>query len=101
VDIGLWDGLTFSALDPFSGLGFGEASAGAGVDVGVGTLELGVAPAGSSNPVAAFDVTTAGGLKVFAVAAGSLQNPSLESFRLMLIDTASFPWMKLGEVFPK
>ncbi len=100
VDVGLWDGTDFTALAPFSGVAFGQASDGAGLDVGTGTLGLGVAVAESADPVATFQVTTAPGLRVFAVAAGSLFDASAEGFRLLLVDTQAYPWVVAGEVLP-
>lgn len=100
VDVGTWDGMDFTALAPFSGLAFGESSAAAGVDVGAKSLGLGIAAAMSTDPVATFQVTTAPGLRVFAVAAGSLFDESAEGFRLLLVDTQEFPWVVAGEVMP-
>lgn len=100
VDVGLWDGTDFTAIDPFSGVSFGQASDGAGLDVGAATLGLGIAVAESTDPVATFQVTTAPGLRVFAVAAGSLFDESAAGFRLLLVDTQDYPWVVAGEVLP-
>lgn len=101
VDVGLWDGTDFTALGPFSGIAFGQASAAEGVDVGAASFGLGVAAAESTDPVATFQLTTAPGLRVFAVAAGSLFDESAEGFRLLLVDTQVFPWVVAGEVLPE
>ncbi|UCH83242.1 MAG: hypothetical protein JSW50_12365, partial [Candidatus Latescibacterota bacterium] len=51
----------------------------------------GVAPTGSTTPVATFSISTAAGLRAYAVAAGSLGGTG-ESFRLIVVDTSMFPW---------
>ena len=101
VDVGLWDGMNFTAIGALSDLDFGEASAGPGLDVGSATLGLGVAATGTTTPVATFQVTTSPGLRVFAVAAGSLFDESSEGFRLLLVDTQDYPWVVAGEVLPE
>jgi hypothetical protein len=100
VDVGTWDGTEFTAIAPFSNVSFGQASDGAGLEVGAANLALGIAVTGSKNPVATFQVTTAPGLRVFAVAAGSLFDESAEGFRLLLVDTQNYPWVVAGEVLP-
>jgi hypothetical protein len=91
VDVGLVDGMGFTAVGSFSNLSFGAASAAVGQSVPAASLTLGVAATGSTSPVATFDVSPTSGLKAFAVAAGSLSGTG-EGFRLVLIDTSVFPW---------
>lgn len=56
-------------------------------------LAVGIAAAGSADPAAVFDLTPAAGTRAFALAAGALSAASDdESFRLLVVDTASFPW---------
>jgi hypothetical protein len=96
VDLGVLDG-GFTPV--FTGLSFGEASAAAGTDVGVASFTLGVVGTGTTEPiVASFDLQTSAGLKAFAVAAGSLTGDG-ESFRLILVNTATSPWTS-GVVLP-
>ena len=45
-----------------------------------------------TNPVATFTVTTAAGMKAYAVAAGSLGGANGEAFRLLIVNTGVFPW---------
>jgi len=65
---------------------------------GTGSSDPGLA--GARDPVTAFQVTTAPGLRVFAVAAGSLFGESAEGFRLLLVDTQEYPRVVAGEVLP-
>jgi hypothetical protein len=54
---------------------------------------LGVTPAdANSTVVASFHVTTAAGLRAFAIASGALSSEKGESFRLLVVDTATSPW---------
>jgi hypothetical protein len=98
VDVGLWDGKAFTPVSEFSDLGFGEASSDMGLALPAGNLTVGVAGAGSPNPVATFDIAPAMGMKAFAVAAGSLGGTG-ESFRLLAVETSVFPW-QVAEVMP-
>ena len=98
VDVGTWDGMTFTPVGPFSGLAFGDASDGVGLDLAPGALTIGVAAHTTTTPVATFDLTLAGGVNAFAVASGSITNKG-EAFRLLLVDTASAPW-QVAEVLP-
>jgi hypothetical protein len=47
--------------------------------------------------VAEFTITTVNGMRVFAVAAGSIANPP--GFRLLIVDTVTWPWAAV-EVMP-
>ena len=95
VDVGVVNGANFTAVGAFSGLAFGEASSGAGTMIAPGGLTVGVAGAGTTTPVATFDLNLTGGLKAFAVATGSL-SASGEEFRLTVIDASSFPWQAVS-----
>ncbi len=92
VDVGTWDGTTFAALAPFSGLAFGDASTADGTPIGASSLTVGVAAAGTATPVATFDLTLSGDLTAFAVASGSLTSKGA-AFRLQVVDTAVWPWL--------
>jgi hypothetical protein len=92
VDVGVVDG-GFQPLAPFSNLGFAEASVESGSETPAGLLRIGVAATGTSTTVAEFDVTTAMGLRAFAVAAGALSpDAGDEGFGLVVVDTATSPW---------
>lgn len=99
VDVGAYDGMTFTPLAPFTGLDFGESSAAGGTVLNPGGLTIGVAGAGTLSPVvASFDLDLVPGLKAFAVASGSLTARG-EAFRLILVDATLFPWQAV-EVLP-
>jgi hypothetical protein len=98
VDVGPVSDDKITAIADYSGLAFGAASPAAGTALPVGALTVGVAPAGSDTPVATFDVTTATGLRAFAVACGSLGGAG-ESFRLVLVIAGADGWMA-AEVMP-
>lgn len=59
---------------------------------------MGVAPTGTTNPVATFDLSLVGVVKAFAVAAGSLGETG-EAFRLVIVIASRFPW-QAAEVMP-
>lgn len=99
VDVGVYDGTTFTPVDPFSGLDFGESSDGVGTSLNPGGLTIGVTGTGTLTPVvASFDLNLTTGLKAFAVASGSLTERG-EEFRLILVDATMFPWQAV-EVLP-
>jgi hypothetical protein len=99
VDVGTVDGMgVLTAVPDYTDVEYTESSVSAGTSIPVAALTLGVAATGSTNPVATFDVTTAGGLRAFAVAAGSLQGTG-EGFRLLIVNTGVFPW-EAAEVLP-
>jgi hypothetical protein len=92
------DGLGgFTSVPGLIGLGFGDASAASGESVPLGSFTLGVAPTGTTTPMATFDVTTATGFREFAVMSGSLLGNG-EPARL-IINTSEFPWTS-AEVVP-
>jgi hypothetical protein len=95
VDVGVVSGMSFTPVGAFSGLAFGNASAGAGLELGAGALTIGVAAAGSTTPVATFNLSLAGGRRAFAVAGGSLAAAG-QSFRLLLVDVTAFPWQTVS-----
>lgn len=93
VDLGVLnvEGVVSPVLIP--NLSFGEATGAGGLDLGIGTLPLGVTPAGAnSTVVASFHVTTAPGLRAFAIASGALSAKKGESFRLLVVNTQTSPW---------
>lgn len=93
VDLGVLnvEGVVSPVLIP--DLTFGNATGAEGLDIGIGTLPLGVTPAdANSTVVASFHVTTTPGLRAFAIAAGALSPANGESFRLLVVDTATSPW---------
>ena len=98
VDVGLWDGATFTPVPDYSGLAFGDASPEAGLALGVTSLTVGVAETGTTTPAATFDLSLMNGQKAFAIAAGSLLGTG-ETFRLLLVDATEFPWAA-GMVMP-
>jgi hypothetical protein len=76
-----------------SNVSFPQASDAIGIVSGIGQIPLGVTPAGANaTVVAAFHVNTAAGTRAFGVAAGALDPQNGESFRLLVVDTASTPW---------
>jgi len=98
VDVGTWDGMEFTALAPFSGLSFGDASAADGTTIAASALTVGVAATGTTTPVATFDLTLPSDLTAFAVASGSVTAKGA-AFRLQVVDTAAWPW-QVSEVLP-
>jgi hypothetical protein len=97
VDVGAWDGTTFTPVGAFSGLGFGDDSGAEGVALS-GNLTVGVAAAGTDAPVATFDLSLMGDLRALSVAAGSLAAGG-ESFRLLIVDAGMWPW-QVASVMP-
>ncbi|MDY0110814.1 MAG: DUF4397 domain-containing protein [Candidatus Krumholzibacteria bacterium] len=91
VDVGPVVAGAVAAVGSYTNLGFGQASAAAGTALPVGNLTVGVAATGTVTPVASFDVTTAAGLRAFAVACGSLGGTG-ESFRLLLVLAGDDNW---------
>ncbi len=93
VDVGTMTGSVFTPLAPFSNLAFPATSAAAGTPLPAAPLVIGIAPTGTTTPVATFNVTTAGGMRAVAVAAGAL-TPRIgdQSFRLLIVQTAVYPW---------
>lgn len=92
VDIGTVSGSTIDQV-VFSDLAFAGSEPAAGAQVPAASLTLGVAPTGNTNPVATFDVTTATGLRAFAIAVGALApDAGEEAFRLILVNTSVWPW---------
>ena len=100
VDVGTVSGGTVTAVEAFTNLSFTEVSTVAGPELPVGTLPIGIAGAGTTEAVASFSVPTATGVRAFAIAAGSFgaESPG-ERFRLLIVDTASYPWAS-AELLP-
>jgi hypothetical protein len=93
VDVGTVDGLgELTPVSDYTNLGYGESSRSEGTGLPVGGLLIGVAGTGSTTPAATFNVTTANGISVFAVAAGAFQTPSPNTFRLLVVDTGASQW---------
>jgi len=100
VDVGTVSGNVFTPLVPFTNLAFPGTSVATGTSVPAAALAIGIAPAGTTTPVATFNVTTAGGMRAIAVAAGALTSRAgQETFRLMIVQTAVWPWT-VAEVLP-
>jgi hypothetical protein len=76
-------------------LAFGEIAADV-VALPSAELEIGLAPAGSTDPVAIFAVTTTPGLRGILVAIGAL-TPAAdeEALRLILVNTSVRPWVAI------
>lgn len=98
VDVGPLVSGEVAAVADYSDLSFGESSPAAGTALPVGDLTIGVAATGTTAPVATFDVTTAAGLRAFAVASGSLGGTG-EGFRLVLVVAGDESWSAV-EVSP-
>lgn len=93
VDIGTVTGIIMDAPRLLEDVPFTGASDGEGLAVPAAELTLGIAAADSANAAATFDVTTADGLRTFAVAMGALSPAKDEaSFELGLVITSSWPW---------
>jgi hypothetical protein len=101
VDVGTVSEGVVTPVADYVNIDFTESSTGAGTALPVGTLDIGVAATGTTAPVATFTITTVSGMKVFAVAAGSIADPPVggEGFRLLVVDTVTFPWVAV-EVLP-
>ncbi len=97
VDVGVVNG-GFTPVPGLTNLAYTQSSAAAGTAVPAASLTIGLAGAGTTNPVATFDVTPTAGLKAFVVASGSLLGTG-ETFRLVLVNTSVFPWVA-AEVLP-
>jgi hypothetical protein len=95
VDVGTVAGGTLTPVAGLTGLTFGNASAGAGLELAAGPLTIGVAAAGTTTPVASFDLSLAAGQRAFAVAGGSLAEGGA-SFRLLLVDVTAYPWQTVA-----
>jgi hypothetical protein len=102
VDVGTVTGGVVTPVAPdYVNIPFAGASPGAGTALPAATLDIGVAATGSTTPVAEFTITTINGMRVFAVAAGSIDSPPVggERFRLVIVDAVTWPWAAV-EVFP-
>jgi hypothetical protein len=98
VDIGTVAANVLTPVPDYTNVSFQDASVASGTSLPVAQLLIGVAPMGDTNPLVTFDITTAAGLRAYAVAAGSLQGTG-ESFRLVIVDTSTYPWVA-AEVLP-
>jgi hypothetical protein len=98
VDVGTVAGGVVTPVAPdYVNIPFTGASPDAGTALPAATLDIGVAATGTTVPVAEFTITTVNGMRVFAVAAGSIANPP--GFRLLIVDTVTWPWAAV-EVMP-
>jgi hypothetical protein len=92
VDVGTVAGGVLTPVPDFTNLAFEASSPAAGTVLPVGTLPIGVALTGSTDPAVEFSVPTSAGLKAFAVAAGALNPANGETLRLVVVFANSFPW---------
>jgi hypothetical protein len=91
VDIGTVSGGSVTAIPDFTNVPFPAVSAAEGVELAPGTVDLGVAVAGSTQPVALFNgVALAADQELIAVAAGEIAGTT--PFRLLVVDTSQSPW---------
>ena len=92
VDIGIAGATSISPV-LFSGLSFSQSSADGGLGATAGHLPIGITPAGlNSNFVARFTVPATNDNRAFVLASGALNPAKGQSFRLLVVDTASAPW---------
>lgn len=98
VDVGVWDGMTFTGVADYADLSFGEASIGMGTALPASPFTVGIAATGTTTPVATFDLAPVTGMRAYAVAGGSLSDKG-EAFRLIVVDATMWPWMA-SEVLP-
>ena len=82
------------------GLSFGQATPASGLSLPAASLSIGVAPTGVRQVVAAFGLTTQGGERAFAIAAGALDAHRGVGFRIIAVDTTSSPW-QAASVLPR
>jgi hypothetical protein len=101
VDVGTVDLNVVTPVPDFTNIIFTGSSTGIGTALTAGSLDIGVAATGTTTPVATFTINFAQGMKVFAVAAGSIADPPVggNGFRLLVVDTVTFPWSAV-EVMP-
>ncbi len=93
VDIGTVNGGGTIETVVFENLVYPAGKPDVGQSVPAANLTLGVAATGDANPVATFDVTTAAGLRAYAVAIGALSPDVGEaSFRLAVVNAGAWPW---------
>ncbi len=92
VDIGIAGATRISPV-LFSGLSFSQSSADGGISASAGHLPIGITPAGlDSTFVARFTVPATSDNRAFVLASGALDPQKGQSFRLLVVDTASAPW---------
>lgn len=90
VDVGTVAGGVLTPIPEYSGLDYLDVSPEAGLSLPEGSYDLGVAVAGSTDPVFTFSgVGIAAGARLFAVAAGSLTDGT---FQLVAVDATAAPW---------
>jgi hypothetical protein len=93
VDVGTVDSMgNLTAVSDFVDLSFEETSKSEGTALPVGSLPIGVGVTGTGTAAVTFTVPTSAGLHAFAVAAGSLLDNTVETFRLLVVDATSYPW---------
>jgi hypothetical protein len=98
VDVGPVSSGEISPVSDYTNLSYKDASTASGTVLPNGTLTVGIAATGTTTPVASFSITTSSGLRAYAVAAGSFAGMG-ESFRLVVVNTSTFPW-SAAEVSP-
>jgi Domain of unknown function (DUF4397) len=93
VDIGTATGNVMATPRLVEDLAFGQVAGGVGLEIPAATLRIGVAAANAPNAVATFPLTTAVGLRAFAVATGALTPVGNEqAFKLSVVNTSVWPW---------
>lgn len=101
VDVGLFgEGESFDVIEGLAGIGFPTVTAAEGLEIVPGDYVLGVAAAGMA-PFDLFPTSFEDGGEAFVLAAGALQPLEGEaSFRLLVVDTVSWPWV-VSSVLPR
>jgi hypothetical protein len=98
VDIGVAGASSISPV-LFADLKFGDASPGAGLAATAGHLPIGITPAGANATIVKrFTVPATDDQRAFVIAAGSLGGAG-QSFRLIAVDTAKWPW-SIAHILP-
>ena len=92
VDIGVVAGGSVTQPPVASNVPYKAESGIAGLSLPAATLPVGIAVAGSPTPVVTFSVTTAAGLRAFAIAGGSLNNVGGNGVKLYIVNTGASPW---------
>lgn len=93
VDVGLITGTFFNPIPGLTNLTFPNASSGEGVSLPPSALTLGLAPTGTTTPVARFAQTVQAGQSIFAIAAGVLTpSGTRKTLRLINVDATSTSW---------
>ena len=92
VDIGVVANGSLTTPLVASNVPYAAESGIAGLSLPAATLPVGLAVTGSTTPVVTFTVTTAAGLRAFAIAGGSLNNVGGHGVKLYVVNTGESPW---------